>query len=77
MTLLDALTKAARIAKRGNTLPILNNVLLEPDENGITVTATDLEMRYQATVEGLTITGEKIGTDTVKMSIYLENRIIS
>lgn len=55
MTLKDALTKAARIIEKRATIPILANVLIEPETNGIAVTATNLEMRYQASVEGLTI----------------------
>jgi len=52
----EALKKAAKIASKGKTaMPVLMNVLIEPNEGGINISATDLEMRYQASVAGITI----------------------
>jgi len=52
----EALKKAAKIASKGKTaIPALMNVLIEPNEGGINISATDLEMRYQASIAGLTI----------------------
>ena len=43
-TLATALTRVARIIEKKNTLPIIGNVLLQADENGLTIRATDLDI---------------------------------
>jgi len=48
--LFDALTKAARIAERRSTLPILSYVLLSVEGEILTVTATDLESGIRLSV---------------------------
>ena len=47
--LLGALQSAARVATKGNHLPILQNVLLTVEERKLTVTGTDLETQIIAT----------------------------
>ncbi len=53
--LASALRKTISAVNSKSTIPILNNVLLEGDQNGFSVTATDLEIsiktRVEATVE--------------------------
>jgi len=46
--LAQALTPLSRVAN-SRTLPILTNVLLEADDNGLTLTATDLDVMLQYT----------------------------
>lgn len=57
MRLQEALNRCSRITpkpKKFNTMPVITNVLIEPTEKGICISATDLEMFYQVEVEGVT-----------------------
>lgn len=49
--LLEALGAVIGVVERRQTLPILGNVLLELAEERLTITATDLEIQMQASVE--------------------------
>lgn len=49
--LLEALGSVIGVVERRQTLPILGNVLLELAEERLTITATDLEIQMQASVE--------------------------
>jgi DNA polymerase III subunit beta len=55
--LLKPLSAVSSIVERRHTLPILSNLLLESDQNKVTLTATDLEMQItlslQAESEGV------------------------
>jgi len=51
----EILKKAIKVAARRKHMPILVCALIEPDGDGIILTATNLEMRYQANFTGLTI----------------------
>ncbi|GGF56428.1 DNA polymerase III subunit beta [Azorhizobium oxalatiphilum] len=43
-TLVAAAAQLSRIVERRNTIPILSNLLLRADEDGLAITATDLDM---------------------------------
>jgi len=45
---LKALSRVQGIVEKRNTIPILANVLIEADEKGISITATDLEVGMKA-----------------------------
>ena len=49
--LFEGLSKAAPIAERKSPLPILSQVLMEANANGLVLTATDLEVGLQVTCE--------------------------
>ncbi len=48
----QGLNIVSHIANKNNNLPILNNVLLKADKNGLTLTTTDLEIGIKAFVRG-------------------------
>ncbi|HXG51887.1 MAG TPA: DNA polymerase III subunit beta [candidate division Zixibacteria bacterium] len=50
--LLAALYWTQSIVERRNTMPILANVLIDAQKDGVRITATDLEVGVRATVEG-------------------------
>lgn len=54
MKLQEALARCNRITPKKSSMPVLMNVLIEPTEAGVCITATDLEMFYQVDVEGVT-----------------------
>ncbi len=49
--LANALRKTASAVNAKSTIPILNNVLLEAEEEGLSLTATDLEICIQVKIE--------------------------
>ena len=51
-TLLRPLQAVSGIVERRHTLPILANVLIEPKDGKLELTATDLEMQISASAEG-------------------------
>ena len=54
--LLKALAHVQSVVERRNTIPILANVLLEARENGLKLTATDMEIAVVEEVPGVTVT---------------------
>jgi len=50
--LLAALARVQGVVERRNTVPILSNILLEADDGGIHVFATDLEIGIRGTYDG-------------------------
>jgi DNA polymerase-3 subunit beta len=50
--LLAGLSRVQGVVERRNTVPILSNVLVEADEGGIHMYATDLELGLRATYKG-------------------------
>jgi DNA polymerase-3 subunit beta len=48
--LLKALGHAGAVVKRKNTIPVLSNVLIEAGEDGLRLTASDLEMQIELPV---------------------------
>lgn len=64
-----ALQAIGRIPKRDSTLPILNNVLIEAQNNTINLKATDLEIGMSVTLRGKV---EKEGVVTVPAQLLAE-----
>ncbi|MBO7146263.1 MAG: DNA polymerase III subunit beta [Lentisphaeria bacterium] len=52
-TLFKALQKVSNIIGSRTTLPVLANVLLEAEENKLTLTTTDLELRITTSIEAV------------------------
>lgn len=52
-TLLDVLNAAAKAVSKRPGIPALTGALLKAERDGLTVTATDLELTYRATVPGV------------------------
>ena len=50
--LLAGLSRVQGVVERRNTVPILSNVLLEADDAGIHMYATDLELGLRGTYKG-------------------------
>ncbi|MDH5259767.1 MAG: DNA polymerase III subunit beta, partial [Gammaproteobacteria bacterium] len=50
-TLLKPLQLVSGVVEKRQTLPILSNILMELDETGLTITATDLEMEVKTHIE--------------------------
>ena len=67
--LLDGLLKTVPVAEKKSTLPILSHLLINADESGLTVTATDLEVGIQAQYQ--CEVGEA-GSSTVPSRKFLE-----
>lgn len=51
--LITALKCAAKVAPKKPMLPVLANVLFEPTQDGLTITATDLESYYRVKIAGV------------------------
>jgi DNA polymerase-3 subunit beta len=64
-----ALVSVSRIPKRDTTLPILNNILIEAQDNSITLSATDLEIGATITLRGKV---EKEGSVTIPAQLITE-----
>lgn len=64
-----ALVKVAAVVERRNTIPILGNVLISAGDEGIRLTATDLELEAIAAVEG---TIERPGKITVGAQVLTD-----
>jgi DNA polymerase-3 subunit beta len=60
--LLKALAQAQSVVERRNTIPILANVLIEADGNGVTFRATDLDIEVQDRAAAMV---DKAGATTV------------
>ena len=41
---LDGLSKTQGVVEKKNTMPVLSNILLDADKNGLKISATDLEV---------------------------------
>ena len=67
--LLKPLSAVSGIVERRHTLPILTNLLLEAKQDGVTLTATDLEMQISLSLQ--TIPGGEVAT-TVSARKMLE-----
>jgi len=67
-SLLKALVKIAGIIGNRTTLPVLANVLVEAENNSISLTTTDLEIRLSAKIEGDV---EKAGKTTIPVKRLL------
>ena len=59
-TLFKALQKVSNIIGSRTTLPFLANVLLEAEENKLTLTTTDLELRITTSIEAVVETKEEV-----------------
>lgn len=53
----NILKRAAKATDKRNIMPLLECVLIKPCEGGVEISATNLEVGYQATVGGITING--------------------
>lgn len=56
----EALAKTQGVVERKNTMPVLSNILLDADKNGLKVSATDLEVSILCHVPASIITPGKI-----------------
>lgn len=66
-TFYKALQKIQGIVEKRNTMPILSNVLLEADDNGIAVLATDLEVGMRSTYPARVSESGKITVSAKKL----------
>ena len=70
--LLHSLTHIQGVVEKKNTLPILSNVLIQANEEGLLVTATDMDMiisekiNAKVKVNGSTTTGAQALYDIVR-----------
>lgn len=64
---LKGLSRIQGIVERKNTIPILANVLIESDDNGVYLTATDLEVGMKAFYPALTKNKGKITVSAKKL----------
>ena len=86
---LVALQHVHSVVERRNTIPILSNVLLEAKEEGIFLTATDMDIQVLESIEGSEVEIMQMGTvttsaqmlydivrklpDNIKVELYSEN----
>lgn len=66
--LAKAMRLAAQVVEKRGTIPILANVLIEVDGNGLTLTATDLDLQFRQAIPAagdgafaLTVPADKLG----------------
>ncbi len=64
---LKGLSRVQGIVEKRNTIPILSNVLIEADQDGIFLTATDLEVGMRASYPAKTKTAGKITVSAKKI----------
>lgn len=57
---LEGLSKAQGVVEKRNTMPVLSNVLLEADKNGLKISATDLEVAIVSQVPAQVVQPGKI-----------------
>jgi DNA polymerase III subunit beta len=55
--LLKALSHVQSVVERRNTIPILSNVLIEAGENGVSLTATDMDLTVVETLACMVLSG--------------------
>ena len=64
---LKGLSRVQGIVEKRNTIPILSNVLIEADQDGILLTATDLEVGMRASYPANVKTPGKITVSAKKI----------
>ncbi len=57
---LEGLSKTQGVVEKKNTMPVLSNILLDADKNGLKITATDLEVALICHIPAQVLTPGKI-----------------
>ena len=70
--LLTALQHVHSVVERRNTIPILSNVLLEAKEQGIFLTATDMDIQVLESIEGKDTDITQMGTVTTSAQMLYD-----
>lgn len=65
--LIKGMTKTQSIAEKRSSMPILSNVLLEAENNLLSITATDLEISFKGTYEAEIVSNGKITVPARKL----------
>jgi len=56
--LVEPVLLASNVSEKRQSIPILSNVLISAAKNSIKITATDLEIEYKTTIEGVEVKKE-------------------